>query len=253
MTGRTSVSDESEGIPAELAMPTPRRVALTGTGWLNVFAAMFFFFIGVGLGFHLVHRVMLDRAKHEALQKDGIRISSQVTRKWTQGRSSVPHISYTFAVNGVYYTGQSQIPKELWRSLRADDSLPVMYLPENPSINRPTAWEVPGYSNMFLYLYPAFIVVFGLFIVRRLPLQRRLAAEGIGVRGCVTECVGPSRSGFSLDYSFRNANSHEVEIGSCPSDRSWKVGSNVWVIYLPSDPSRSEIYPFNVGLFRIEQ
>ena len=251
MTDRTSVSDQSEEIPAELAIPTPRRVTLTGTGWLNVFAATFFFLVGVGLGFDLVHRVMLDRAKHEALQKDGIRISSQVTRKWTQGRSSIPYIGYTFTVNGAYYTGQSEIPKELWKSLRAYDPLPILYLPENPGINKPTAWEAPGYSNLFLYLYPAFMAVFALFIVRRLPSQRRLAVEGIGVRGCITECAGPTRNGFTLDYTFRNANSGEIEIGICHSAHSRKVSSNVWVLYLPADPSRSEIYPFDVDLFRI--
>lgn len=93
----------------------------------------------------------------------------------------------------------------------------------------------------------------GLLLVRRLPLQRHPAIDGIGARGCITECSGPSRSGHFLTYTFRNANNNEVEIGSCHSDLPRKVGSIVWVLYLPANPSRSEIYPFDVACFRIDQ
>lgn len=246
-----SVSNGAGELPAELRMTTTRSVRLTGTGWLNIFAAAFFFLVGVVLGTSMINHFRQDRATQNQLQKEGIASTGQVTRKWTEGRSSVPHVGYTFQVDGTLYSGQSEIPKDIWRGLQEYGSIQIRYLPQNPSMNRPATWEVSVYRVLFALFLPAFISVFGLLIIRRLPLQRRLAMEGIGVRGSITECVGPSRSGFTLNYTFRNANNDEVEIGSCPSDRGRKVGDEVWVLFLPASPSRSEIYPFNVDLFRI--
>jgi hypothetical protein len=248
-----SLSDASKELPVELKMPTPRSVRLTGTGWTNVFAVTFFFLLGVALAAFILNKFMRDRATQNVLQQNGSQSSSQVTRKWTQGRSSGPYVSYTFAVDGTYYSGQSEIPKDIWKSLQQYDSLPIRYLPQNPNVNKPVAWEVSIPSVLLSLLYPAFLAIFGLLIVRGLPLQRRLAVGGVGVRGCITECIGPSRSGFALNYTFRNANNNEIEIGSCPSEHSCRVGSNVWVLYLPADPSRSEIYPFTVDFFRINR
>jgi hypothetical protein len=56
--------------------------------------------------------------------------------------------------------------------------------------------------------------------IRRFPVQRQLAMKGIAVRGCIakTEWNGPSKGQRYANYTFRNANNDEVEIGSCPSD-----------------------------------
>jgi hypothetical protein len=248
-----SISGESKELPVELNLPTPRSVRLTGTGWTNVFAVTFFFLLGVALAAFMLDEFMHDRATQNELQQNGRQSSSQVTRKWTQRRSSGPYVSYTFAVDGTYYSGQSEIPRDIWRNLRQYDSLPIRYLPQNPNVNKPVAWEASTPAVLLSLLFPAFLAIFGLLIARRLPLQRRLAVEGIGVRGCIMECIGPTRSGFVLNYTFRNANNKDVEIGGCPSDHSCGVGPNVWVLYLPADPSRSEIYPFAVDFFRINR
>jgi len=88
-----------------------------------------------------------------------------------------------------------------------------------------------------------------------MPLQRRIAMEGIAVRGCVNEpeWKGPSKGQPYTNYTFRNASNDEVEIGSCPYDFPPKGGSDVWVLYLPTDPRRSEIYPFGIDFVRIEK
>src|SRR5579863_2627939 len=178
------VSDESKELPAELITPAPRSVRLTGTGWTNIFGAAFFFLVGVGLAVFIVNKFMQDRATQKVLQNDGSQSLGQVTSKWTKGKSSVPYVRYTFAVGGTYYSGQSEIPKATWRSLHEYDALPIRYLRQNPTVNKPAAWTVSTYPDLLSFFFPAFLAIFGLLIVRRLPSQRRLAVEGIGVSGC---------------------------------------------------------------------
>jgi hypothetical protein len=106
-------------------------------------------------------------------------------------------------------------------------------------------------SSVVLFIFTAGIAFFGLLFVRSFTLERRLAMEGIAAWGCIQEREwrGPSKGQIAVDYTFRNA-SDEVEIGSCPGDYPCKAGSKVCVLYLPSDPSRSRIYPFL--FFRID-
>ena len=152
------------------------------------------------------------------------------------------------------YTGKSAVPSDIWNGLHRYDSLPIRYLPANPSINHPSAWKDSPYSSFRGLIFPAFLALFGLMFVRKFPSQRRLAMEGIAIRGSITECWGPGRSGgFGLKYTFRNARSGETESGSCSYDSSRKVGSDVWLLYLSSDPRRSEVYPFGIPFYRIEQ
>jgi len=164
--------DDLNDIPAELRARTPRSVRMTGTGWINVFAGIFFFLLGPA---------------------------------------------------GVVYVLEDP---------RQDAKSPL---------------------SLGLILVAAGVSFFGFLLVRRLPLQRQLASEGVGARGCITECSGPARSGRILTYTFRNASNGEVEIGSCRSDLPREVGSRIWVLYLPADPSRSEIYPFDAAWFQIDQ
>jgi hypothetical protein len=229
-------------------------VHLTGTGWLNVFAGALFSLVGVAMGVVIVKQVMHAAAAQNALRQSGRESLGEVTDKWIGGRGQAPYnINYTFSVDGTFHTGKSETPSDTWKSLHQYDSLPIRYLPTNPNVNHPAAWEGPTYSALGTLFYPAFFVVLGFMFVRRFPSQRRFAADGVAVRGCVTVCSGPGRSGsFGLTYTFRNVSNNELESGRCASDSSCEIGSDVWVLYEPSDSSRSEIYPFGIAFFRID-
>lgn len=251
---RGVVSDESKDLPAELMGRIPRRVRLTGTGWLNVFAATLFSLLGFVFAAQIVKAVILDTATQNELRQGGRESSGVITGKWTGGRSLAPSVSYAFSVDGTIFNGKAKVPRDIWDSLHQDDSLPIRYLPANPNINHPAGWEDSVNSLLGAIFFPAFLVFFGLMFVRRFPIQRRIAREGIAVRGCVSEreWKGPSKGQRYVDYTFRNASNDEVEIGSCPYDFPPKAGSNVWVLYLPTNPRRSEIYPFGIDFFRID-
>lgn len=100
-------------------------------------------------------------------------------------------------------------------------------------------------------ILPFGIVIFGALLVRYFPLEYRLATKGVVAPGCITEreWKGPSRGPTMADYTFRNTND-EVEIGSCPVEHPRETGSFVWILYLPSSPRRSAIYPLE--FFRLD-
>jgi hypothetical protein len=246
-------SDELMDCPAELTGRTPRRVRITGTGWLNLFAAVLFSSIGIGIMVAFVKVDVNEKKARNELRQNGRKADGQVTDMWIEGKGSVPHISYTFSVDGTFYSGKSEVPREIFRGLHKYDPLLVSYLAGNPDVNHPAPWEdsEPIVGPIFI---AGFFVLFGLMFMRRFPVQRRLAMEGIAIRGSITECWGPGRSGgFGLKYTFRNARSGETESGSCSYDSSRKVGSDVWLLYLSSDPRRSEVYPFGIPFYRIER
>jgi hypothetical protein len=190
---REGVPNESSVIPAELRGSTPRRISLTGTGWLNLLAAALFL--------------------------------------------------------------APEVPADNSSSLRQGDSLPIRYFPANPNINHPAAWEDPPYSTLWLLYLPAILAFIGLMFIRRFPVQRQLAMKGIAVRGSIekTEWNGPSKGQRYANYTFRNVSNDEVEIGSCPSDYIYEADLHCWVLYLPTNPRRNEIYPFPIEFFRINQ
>ncbi len=117
-------------------------------------------------------------------------------------------------------------------------------------IIRPATLQTPTSSKLWPLIVSIGVMIFGLLLLKRFPLQRRLAIEGVLAHACITEreWKGPSRGPNIVDYTFRNAQD-EVEIGSCPGDPR-KPGSIVCVLYLPSDPGRSAIYPLE--FFRID-
>jgi hypothetical protein len=248
---REGVFDESNSFPAELMSPTPRSVRLSGTGWLNLLAATLFFVLGVAGGVTIVKYVLHEAAAQNALRHHGDEALGQITEMWT--KRSVPHISYSFSVDGVRFSGNSVVPTTRSRSQNRGDSLPIRYIPADPNINHPAAWEDSPYSALWMLPFPAAIAFCGLMLIRRFPVQRQLAMKGIAVRGRIsrTDWNGPSKGQRYASYTFRNANNDEVEVGSCPSDYIYKAEVNCWVLYLPTNPKRNEIYPFPIEFFRV--
>jgi hypothetical protein len=246
---REFASVESTELPTELTGRTPRRVRITGTGWLNLFAAVLFSSIGIAFLVVTVNEIKT----RNVLRQTGRESEGQVIEMWVDGKGSIPHIRYTFSVDGTFYSGNSEVPPEIFRDLHRYDLLLVRYLAENPNVSHPAAWEDPeriGGAIAFI----GFFVGFGLMFVRRFPLQRRIAVEGVVSRGTITERerTGPSKGQHYVYYTFRNAED-EIEIGGCPSDDYPKAGSPVWVLYIPTNPRRSEVYPFGIPLYRIER
>src|SRR5450631_670815 len=159
--GPEGIPNESNDIPAELRGPTPRSVRLSGTGWLNLLAAAFFLGLGVVGTIAIVEKVLHDAATQKALRQNAGESVAKVTDIWASRR----RVSYSFSVDGISFTGKSEVPTDNLRNLHTDDSLPVRYIPANPNINHPAAWEDPPYSTLWLLYLPGTPMFIGLMLV----------------------------------------------------------------------------------------
>ena len=155
-----------------------------------------------------------------------------------------PRVEYTFAVGGLFFTGESRVPKQIWPGLREGGSLPVRFLPGSPAANHPAAWEAPALRAWGPLIIPIVPAAFGILLLAQLRGQRRLAAQGLPATAVITKCGRGSKGGFWVEYEFQTAD------GSSAKGRGWpdchmEVGATIVVLYLPQKPRLNQPYPMS--------
>lgn len=235
-------------IPRELLGPTPRRVHVIGTGARNgivglallAFAAIFGVWTCANATKQIRHRT--------ALRHDGRVVVGDVTRQRDGDRTSGPFVEYTFSVHGAGFSGWAQMPDDLIGTIRPSDRIFVRFLPADPTINHPDAWE---WSLLFdakgIYVLVSFSIL-GSIILAILYGERRFVREGSPTVGTVTSCALKERL-FRLEYDFSTEDGASIK-GSGESRIPREIGSNIYVLYLPQNPRRSRPYP--TPNFRVE-
>jgi hypothetical protein len=237
---------ESTTIPAELRSMPPRNVKLTGAGWYDICLGSAFVAIAVALMVFLYSKVLHNLAKRNELRQSASETMGQITGKWGTPKPRIYGIDYTFAVDGITYTGKSSAPEDIWRGLGNGENLSIKYFPPDPSINRPAAWEItPGPA--WLPLVFGLIALPGFGVYRRLLKKRRFAIEGAPAVARITNCFS-DRGGYRLEYEYRAENGDLIVCSGNGSKR--EIGSTVCLLYLPANPNRSRIYP--IDAFRID-
>jgi hypothetical protein len=149
-------------------------------------------------------------------------------------------VSYRFLVDGVTYSGEAKEPAG-GTSLEKADEIPIRFLPSNPAINHPDAWE---WSPAIGWLYTAgeiFFTAMGGFVFAFFWRDRRLAREGKAAAGVVTSCTRDDRR-FDVGYEFCTEDGLPMRGKSDCADE-YGVGARVWILYLPQKPRRNQMYP----------
>lgn len=238
-------SAEALTIPSELMGLLPRRVRLSGNCLLQVTIATTLLMVGVALallrGLDYVHQTQHKAALREASAVIGNSEAIGTIDQLSSYRNS-HSVRYSFiADNGAIYTGKSEVPDQFYASLQTSGSLPIRYLPADPTVNHPAAWEwTPHWSWFF---GPMIFVVAGLFSLLQVRTQRRLVIEGVPAVAVITKCSsGTGRSiWFAVTYEFRTEDG-EVTEGSGRSENRQDIGTKICVLYLPENPKRSLPY-----------
>jgi hypothetical protein len=248
--GQESSSAESTTTFAELARPVPRNVRMTGTGWANVVLLMVIFGAAAAFLVYESNTAFHIYSNRDTLRTGASDTTAQITREWTSGkRSSTQHIGYAFQVGGTTYSGEAIVPKTIWENLKNAGVVNIKYSPSDPRINYPADWEDSLARAFSPLIFVAMLLLFGAVLLRLLRTQYRLVAEGLPALARVTERIKGGRGGYFLKYEFRTETG-EIVKDSCAEEETQEVGSTISVIYLPSNPRTSKLYP--IETFKVD-
>jgi hypothetical protein len=242
-------------IPSELTGPLPRKLRATGSGIYFALVSLTFLAIAVAGALWGAMNATQKTQYRAALRRDSSVTSGEITRMRKGKNFDV--VYYTFTVNEASFIGNAEVPWQLRGSLRGSNQLPIRYLPANPDVNHPAAWEwsllywlplstdvihLPDFSPELQWFFaPLLFGPVGIVFLMALRSERRLLTEGASAVGLVTKCSRGARGSYSLEYEFRT-NDGSVTKGRSAGDRK-EIGASLCILYLPQDPQRNRLYP----------
>jgi hypothetical protein len=196
-------------------------------------------FIGFAWGFLTVVSYFHGKQVSALLEQDG-----------RQAIATIEHIGgsevlYSFTYNGDTFAGRSPIPSLIRSQVAVGESLPILYLPSNPRVNRPEGWKQDATRMFEILILPILVIALGIWIVLDLLSTRRILRNGIAVAGIVRGSDRYNRSGeITVTYEFSTPNQGKRE-GRGWSQELVPQGTQICVLYLPQDPKVSASYPLH--------
>jgi hypothetical protein len=236
-------------MPSELSGPVPRRIRLSESSRFSMF--LLALLIGVtiiGCIWYCKH-VVVQMQQRSALRQDGVEVQGEITSLKRAGRGPEV-VRYTFTANGGTVSGMTDMPFELVQSFEESTVIKILYLPSNPAINHPAAWEWSLSSEWLeIFMLMAFLTACSVTstVFYR---ERKLLGLGKPVTGIVTNCRVSGRELISIEYEFRTETGAQVR-GSGNSPVEQETGAGICVLYLPENPRRNLPYP--VSDYIVEQ
>jgi hypothetical protein len=224
--------------PRELTGALPRETRMSRHGIGAAGFAVVLLLTTIAIVAWVCNGKVQEMAQRDRLRREGRDAPGEVysLRHVTGG----PYIvRYRFRANGIALHGYSQAPRHIWETLRETGYLSVRFVPSNPAINHPAAWEVSALPGWGAFVVPAIPAALGVFILLQLRQARRLVTEGVATAGVVTSCYRGGRGSWWVDYDFRTVDgttatgSHNVRL---------EVGAIICILYLPQVPSRNRPY-----------
>ena len=226
--------------PSELSAALPRRIRATQDTLFAVILLAVFTGVSAICCVWFWSTAATQMRNMITLRRYGANAVGQIDKLGRVGRSA-NSVTYTFAANGGTVSGKAEVPSEFMQRLEESGGLSIRYLPSNPAINHPAAWEWPLASLWVAIFGPMILVPFCVAGFTVLQRRRRLLANGIPAAAIVTGCTEGKRT-FSVRYKFQTEN------GALIAGRGWslksiEVGECIWIIYLPGNPTRNLPYP----------
>jgi hypothetical protein len=227
-------------MPPELAGPLPRRIRPSDSSrYGEIVIALMLGFTAI-LILWICKSAVQQMQHRSTLRQAGVEVLGKITRIEPVARS-MDIVSYSFVVKGWTFSGKAGVPARVERNLHESGPLMVRYLPSDPTINHPAAWEWP-LSSFLLGIIPLLISTSLLILFPVLAYRKRqLLALGKPAVAVVTGCA-PGKASFSLKYEF------STETGNPQKGRGWsgirrEIGARIWILYLPQNPGRNLPYP----------
>lgn len=229
-------------IPEELTGSLPRPVCLAGDGVPFIAAIVLIGFFGCGIlcGWAAIENI--QEVKHRAILRDEGRVVSGEVTGFASSRGGT-YVKYKFPVHGETFFGEAMMPDRRL-ILNKADQIPVRFLPSNPQINHPDAWEWSPLKDLPPQIFLLFLFGMGTFAWIAPLRERKLARMGKPVEGRVTNCYR-DKSVYRIEYEFCTEDAQEMSGKGYRKD-CCEIGASICIIYLPQKPSRNQTYPLSL-------
>jgi hypothetical protein len=184
------------------------------------------------------------------LARNGVTVPAVVDRLWRKSGDGKPaYAAVHFDAGGTPLYGERRMQLDAWRQLREGSTVPVRYLPEDPS-----RWTVAGgrQSRMpvgLAYLVSSILLGVALLCGAVVRWQRALLTDGRVAPGVVTAFRSHKSSHGSTHREIRYEFSllgGGTEKGKASASKGAAVGDTICVVYDPDRPARSKPYPFSL-------
>lgn len=230
--------------PSELFGSLPRKAKIYSTDGRYALAVAVITILGpvLWLGQYCFNDIK-QMQQRSLLRSDGHEVIGEVTGLIVE-RGGVISVNYAFAANGLSYSGEARMPSHFGTVLDKSDKILIRFLPANPDVNHPSAWEWSAWMGLDKALFSLFFIAMGSIAMTMLRRERKLAREGTVVAAIVKSCA-PKAGQFQTEYDFY-VNDGERMTGRSTSKESFEVGANVWVLYLAARPRRNQLYPLSL-------
>jgi hypothetical protein len=224
-------------IPSDLTGQLPRRTRLAKNGIQSAIVLMILIAIAVAITLRVgMHAAQLTRTR-TALRQDSNEVIGKVDKRTRS------EFYYSFSHNGKTFTGRAS---KQAHNLQVSDPLPILYVPSNPSINHPSAWEEPTELDWVPYFGPVILLLISLAVHISMRWDRNLVAKGTPADAAITKCIerhgrSGNVNGFTIQYEFRTEDG-TVTNGNSSSETREEIGARICVLYLPRNPRRNQTY-----------
>jgi hypothetical protein len=163
--------------PSEPFGPSSIATSQSGDSILPLIVLLLFFFLlgATFSGWYIIDAIQetQDRA---ALRANGRVIVGEVNDV-TLGRGDKETVSYTFTVQGKTYHGRTRYSGSQGIFLAKSDHLSIRYLPSDPAINHPDAWEWSALLNLDQIIVGPFLMAVTTWAFIRIRRKRKLGPE----------------------------------------------------------------------------
>ncbi len=221
----------------------PRNVSFTLKGAFLILAVS-----AISIAFVALAAYLYLRNSREIRDGDDLARRGQVTYAYDVrvGGLRAWSVSYKIRYNGTEFSGRAPIPKGNENEMfsYATSPFPVLFLPDNPSVNHPKNWSEPDSHPWHVYGF--FFLIPLLLCISRGPdvlLDFQLARAGIAVWGTAIGGTYAKSGTLRLKYEFRDSDDLLNE-GSGYYPFTPKKGAAIVVLYLPQNSAKNRPYPF---------
>ncbi len=238
----------STDMPPGLDRMLPRDIRLKSSGWVLLVLAILIAAGSVPAGIALELTSRRDRDAARTIREQSVETMGTITRKWRVGTGDDARrwVAYEFTADGRTYRQERRAPSRgTWERADVGSPLPVRFMPNDPNQNWPWGREPNVLPPFVPILVGVVMLTVGGLMTLALQHERRLLAEGRAARATVTKHTASSH-GKMAAFEFTALSGTRVKGSTGPSHKPAPIGTSLWVLYLPDQPTKSRPYPLSL-------